>query len=381
MLARQLWTAQRFGLTPRKLAGRAARAGVPRVLVVSLPKAGTHLVERAVCLHPRLYRQFRRTLNPENVGPEGLDGVLRTLRPGQVALAHLPFDPAYASLLEGVRTLFVVRDPRDIAVSLAHYIESRGDHPLHFAYGERPDERSRIELAILGDAEARPPAPSLESLLAGFAGWLESGALVVRFEDLIGARGGGDDDAQARTLREIYDYLGVELAPEVESGSSRARARPSARGKSAAGARRSTRSWRPSSSARPAGGWRSMATSGIVVSHGHARELESSLPALAPQVDELLVVANIPGSLPADLHGARVIENERPRSYSANLNAAFARTSGELVVVCNPDAVAEPKRSRSSPPSPTRIRAAASPARRCSTRTGRGNPRGGASPR
>ena len=48
MLARQLWTAQRFGLTPRKLAGRAARAGVPRVLVVSLPKAGTHLVERAV---------------------------------------------------------------------------------------------------------------------------------------------------------------------------------------------------------------------------------------------------------------------------------------------------------------------------------------------
>ena len=205
MLARQLWTAQRFGLTPRKLAGRAARAGVPRVLVVSLPKAGTHLVERAVCLHPRLYRQFRRTLNPENVGPEGLDGVLRTLRPGQVAVAHLPFDPAYASLLEGVRTLFVVRDPRDMAVSLAHYIEGRGDHPLHFAYGERPDERSRIELAILGDAEARPPAPSLESLLAGFAGWLESGALVVRFEDLIGARGGGGDDAPgadaARDLR------------------------------------------------------------------------------------------------------------------------------------------------------------------------------------
>ena len=86
-----------------------------------------------------------------------------------------------------------------------------------------------------------------------------------------------------------------------------------------------------------------MATSGIVVSHGHARELESSLPALAPQVDELLVVANIPGSLPAELQGARVIENERPRSYSANLNAAVARTTGELVLVCNPDAVAEPE--------------------------------------
>ena len=82
--------------------------------------------------------------------------------------------------------------------------------------------------------------------------------------------------------------------------------------------------------------------SGIVVSHGHARELESSLPALAPQVDELLVVANIPGSLPADLHGAHVIENNRPVSYAANLNAALARTSGELVAVCNADAVPEP---------------------------------------
>jgi hypothetical protein len=211
MLARQLWTAQRFGLTPRKLAGRAARSGPPSVLIVSLPKAGTHLVERAVCLHPRLYRQFRPTLNPENVGPEGLEGILRTLRPGQVAVAHLPFDPAYSPL--PVKTLFAVRDPRDIAVSLAHYIESRGDHPLHFAYSERPDERSRIELAILGDAEARPPAPSLESLLAGFAGWLDTAALVVRFEDLIGGRGGGDDDAQARTLREIYDHVGVELPP------------------------------------------------------------------------------------------------------------------------------------------------------------------------
>lgn len=82
--------------------------------------------------------------------------------------------------------------------------------------------------------------------------------------------------------------------------------------------------------------------SGVVVSHGHARELEASLPALAPQVDELVVVANLPGSLPSDLHGARVIENERQRSYAANLNAAFARTSGELIVVCNPDAVPEP---------------------------------------
>ena len=41
-----------------------------------------------------------------------------------------------------------------------------------------------------------------------------------------------------------------------------------------------------------------MNVSAVVVSHGHARELETLLPALAPQVDELVVVANTPGSAP-----------------------------------------------------------------------------------
>jgi hypothetical protein len=211
MLTRHWWTARRFGLTPQKLASRVSPGGLPKVLCVSLPKAGTHLIERAVCLHPRLYRRILPTLNPENVGLRGLEGVLGRLRPGQVAVAHLPFEEAYPSLLEGVKAFFVIRDPRDIAVSLAHYIGRRGDHPLHVAYRERPDLRARIELAILGDAEARPPAPSLESVLAGFAGWLESGALVVRYEDLIGERGGGDPEAQERALERIYDHLGLEM--------------------------------------------------------------------------------------------------------------------------------------------------------------------------
>jgi hypothetical protein len=212
MLTKHWWTAERFGVTPRRLVARVTRSGLPKVLCVSVPKAGTHLVERAICLHPGMHRRILPTLNPENVGPDGLGGVLAKLRSGQVVLAHLPFDTSYPGLLErkGVRTLVVIRDPRDIAVSLSHYIEGRGDHPLHFVYGARPDERSRIELAILGDADVRPPAPSLESLLAGFAGWLESGALVVRFEELIGERGGGKARAQGQAVKDIYSYLGLE---------------------------------------------------------------------------------------------------------------------------------------------------------------------------
>ncbi|HUJ92401.1 MAG TPA: glycosyltransferase family 2 protein [Gaiellaceae bacterium] len=86
-----------------------------------------------------------------------------------------------------------------------------------------------------------------------------------------------------------------------------------------------------------------MKVSAVVISHGHAEELEASLPALAPQVDELLVVANIPGSVPAKLPpGTRVLENERPLSFAANANVGAAHTEHELVLIVNPDAIAEP---------------------------------------
>ena len=85
-----------------------------------------------------------------------------------------------------------------------------------------------------------------------------------------------------------------------------------------------------------------MSVSAVVVSHGHATDLERSLPALALQVDEIVVVANLPGSigsLPAD---ARVIENPRPLPLAANVNLGIAATSGQHVLFSNPDAVAEP---------------------------------------
>lgn len=85
-----------------------------------------------------------------------------------------------------------------------------------------------------------------------------------------------------------------------------------------------------------------MSVAAVVVSHGHARKLEESLPALAPQVDELVVVANVPGSVGSVPPGVRVVRNERPRSFAHNVNRGISETRGDLVVVANPDAVPEP---------------------------------------
>jgi GT2 family glycosyltransferase len=79
--------------------------------------------------------------------------------------------------------------------------------------------------------------------------------------------------------------------------------------------------------------------SAVVVSHGHAEELRTLLPALAPQVDELVVVANIPGSVP---EGVTAIQNDRPAGFAANVNRGVAATADPYVLVANPDAVPDP---------------------------------------
>jgi hypothetical protein len=82
--------------------------------------------------------------------------------------------------------------------------------------------------------------------------------------------------------------------------------------------------------------------SAVVVSHGHAAKLDEALPALVPQVDETLVIANSPRSIGVVPEGVRVLENPRPLPLAANVNAGIAATAGEYVLVANPDAVPEP---------------------------------------
>jgi N-acetylglucosaminyl-diphospho-decaprenol L-rhamnosyltransferase len=77
----------------------------------------------------------------------------------------------------------------------------------------------------------------------------------------------------------------------------------------------------------------------VVVTHGADPELSRCLAALAPQVDELIVVANPP----APEVEAHVLVNERPLGFAANANRGIAETKAPFVVVANPDTEAMPE--------------------------------------
>ena len=82
-----------------------------------------------------------------------------------------------------------------------------------------------------------------------------------------------------------------------------------------------------------------MTVAAVVVVHEPREELERCLAALEPQVDELVVVANLPGELPTT---ARVVRNPSPLGYAANANRGVAETTSEYVIVANPDTEAAP---------------------------------------
>jgi GT2 family glycosyltransferase len=79
----------------------------------------------------------------------------------------------------------------------------------------------------------------------------------------------------------------------------------------------------------------------VVVAHGAQPELRRCVESLAPQVDEVVVVSNIPADL--DLPGGvRVIDNDRPTGYGANVNRGVAATGADWIVTANPDTEAAP---------------------------------------
>ena len=82
-----------------------------------------------------------------------------------------------------------------------------------------------------------------------------------------------------------------------------------------------------------------MRVAAVVVTHGPDPALARCLETLAPQVDELVVVANPP----APTTEARLIVNERDLGLSANINRGVTETSAPFVVVANPDTEAEPE--------------------------------------
>lgn len=206
--AKRKWDCRRFGITPKGVYRRFKPGDVPPVVAISIPKAGTHLTESILCRHPLYYRRLTRTI----WGSEGarLRKHLSRALPGQVLITHSYFSKELAGAIDdaGARIVFTVRDPRDVLLSDAHYIYSNKSHPLHSQFRHLTDTNDRAMLLIEGDRDAGiVPFPDL---LQQFVGWLETSAVVIHYEDVI-----GNDTSRLHVVHRLFHRLGAPLPDRV----------------------------------------------------------------------------------------------------------------------------------------------------------------------
>jgi hypothetical protein len=212
-----------------------------RIVANSIPKSGTNLLARLLTLlgfeqtsevgiRARLvagpFSPARRLLrarrpqkvtigvvSPQRIDRRWLERHLSRVPDGCFVTAHCVYSPELASLFaEGrMRVVCILRDPRDVAVSQMHHIKRRKEHFAHEAFLKLPSDHERLLVSIRGGELGGRKLQSLDERYRQFLGWQdEDNAIVVRFEDLVGPRGGGSAEAQRRTVERVARHVGLE---------------------------------------------------------------------------------------------------------------------------------------------------------------------------
>jgi hypothetical protein len=209
----------------------------PRVLAVSMPKAGTHLLAALLSNLPQMMfsgrhhvlRDFelpdarppgeRQGLNESELDWQRFERALAAVRKGQYLTAHFAALPKLVSLLAELeyRTIVMMRDPRDVAVSSVFYITRLERHPLHERFTtELKDFNERLMASIVGlpATRDRRGLASIGRRIGRYQRWQEvPNVLVCRFEDLVGPSGGGSAEAQRGAIAAISEHVQRHLSP------------------------------------------------------------------------------------------------------------------------------------------------------------------------
>ena len=146
-------------------------------------------------------------------GPDKFEGFRRELvAMGNNSIFHrhlLPL-PRFREDLreEHTRTFFIARDPRDALLSAANYLIAQGK-PHHIREELSAKSYEDILLAFLRGDNGITPFLEQFNAFRDWTKWEE--VCFVRFEDLVGRAGGGDEERQRETLATMLKHAKLDL--------------------------------------------------------------------------------------------------------------------------------------------------------------------------
>ena len=130
--------------------------------------------------------------------------------------AHLAYNEELEKLLNeySYKQLLLIRDPRDVLISYSYYVKSNKKH-LFYNYFKDFNLDQTCELLINGGFfngfKILPFANAYESVTK----WMEEKKLIdvlsLKFENLVGKKGGGKDEDSSESLESIRKFLGVKI--------------------------------------------------------------------------------------------------------------------------------------------------------------------------
>lgn len=191
--------------------------GVPaapkrRILLVSIQKSGTHLIENVLGL-AGLER------GPGSGGHTSQRSFLGLAENQFLRSSYPPENPLLGQLESGqgndLRIILNFRDPRDVLVSWFHWLHPKSekvDSPEHAflkkIYAHLSDDEL-MDIFIRNDAFRYNEYNPLEQMRLCRALYYHPRVHNVRFEDLVGERGGGSRERQISVLRDLYAFLDI----------------------------------------------------------------------------------------------------------------------------------------------------------------------------
>jgi sulfotransferase 6B1 len=207
----------------RNLLSRGQRRK-PIILCNSYPKSGTHL------LYQILYSLPETAKWNDIVAVQSLCGIMNTAShvrwktgsapDGSIVRSHLMYADEIRSILdkESCKQFFIYRDLRDVAVSHARWVVKEPAFFLHEIYSQMPSFDEQLMSSIQGIPTGTPFGSNVSYTNIGqdfsrWAGWIkDSNTLAIRFEDLVGERGGGNEEKRLHTVSQILNHLDIHIA-------------------------------------------------------------------------------------------------------------------------------------------------------------------------
>jgi sulfotransferase 6B1 len=183
---------------------------LPKVLVNSLPKSGTHLILQIILGIPGMI-----------ITPSWIieDKDLEMIKPGSVGPAHLIYSTERLILLKQkkVKVIYISRDLRDVVVSLVHFVmlNKWGNHPWTPYLKDLKTHDERLLAMIKGVNLSKGEQikygiehiPNIKEFANNKLGWIQKpGICSLTFEELV-----SNDKLQNESIMKIINFLWTDL--------------------------------------------------------------------------------------------------------------------------------------------------------------------------